>query len=80
MSSAKPVVVTVTDDALGTIQAVADELAAAGMTVDQVMPVTGVITGACAPGQMAALRKVKGVHSVEDEGSVQLPPPDSDVQ
>ena len=76
MSSAKPVVVTVTDAALPTIQTVADDLAAAGMTVDQVMPVTGVITGTCPPGKKAALRKVKGVHSVEDDVQIQLPPPD----
>lgn len=80
MASAKPIVVTVTDAALATIQGVANQLAAAGMAVGQVLPVTGVITGSCPPGAKPALRQVDGVLSVEDDVSVQLPPPDSDVQ
>ena len=78
--SKKNVIVTVTDAALGSIQSVADELAAVGMTVDQVLPATGVITGSCPAGKKTGLRAVTGVHSIEDEAHVQLPPPDSQIQ
>lgn len=74
------VIVTVTDDALKDIQSVAKKLSAKGMKVDQVLPVTGVISGSCPLGKQDALRGVDGVHSIEEDMSVQLAPPDSDVQ
>jgi hypothetical protein len=80
MAKSKSVIVTVTDTALKNIQAVANQLAAKGMKVGQVLPATGVISGSVPAGKAAALRAVKGVHSVEDEVQVQLPPPDSDIQ
>ena len=80
MAKSKPVIVTVTDAALKNIKTVASQLKAKGMKVDQVLPVTGVISGSCQVGKEAALRAVKGVHSVEEEAQVQLPPPDSEVQ
>ena len=79
-AKSKPIIVTVADDALKDIVAVAKKLASRGMKIDRVLPVTGVISGSCAPGKKAGLRTVKGVHSVEDEVAVQLPPPDSEVQ
>lgn len=75
MAKAKAIVVTVTDAALNTIDAVAQKLAAAGMKVEQVLPVTGVITGSCPAGKMGALKTIKGVHSVEGDVPVQGPPP-----
>ncbi len=80
MAKAKSVIVTVADDALASIQAVAEKLAAKGMKVDRVLPVTGVISGSCLATKKAALRAVPGVHSVEDEVQVQLPPADSEIQ
>ena len=80
MARSKSVIVTVTDAALKDIDAVAKQLAAKGMKVDQVLPVTGVISGSCPAGKKATLKAVKGVHSVEDEVQVQLPPSDSDIQ
>jgi hypothetical protein len=80
MAKAKPIVVTVTDEALENIQAVADKLASEGMKVENVLPVTGVISGSCPASKKAKLRKVEGVQSVEDEVQVQLPPADSGVQ
>src|SRR5262249_45661037 len=76
----KSIIVTVADDALKDIHQVADHLKARGMTVHRVMPVTGVIAGSIAPSKLSALAKVQGVSSVEEEASVQLPPPGSDVQ
>jgi hypothetical protein len=80
MAKAKSVVVTVTDAALANIHAVAEKLAAKGMKVDRVLPITGVISGSVPAGKQAALSSVQGVHSVEEEAQVQLPPPDSAIQ
>jgi hypothetical protein len=79
MSKSDPVIVTVTDAALGSIHALARKLTAKGMKVDRVLPVTGVITGSCPVATKAALRAIDGVDSVEDEVQVQLPPPDADA-
>jgi methylmalonyl-CoA mutase cobalamin-binding subunit len=79
-ANSKSVVVTVTDAALKDIQSVAEKLRAKGMKVDQVLPVTGVISGSCPVSKQEALRSVKGVHSVEEDAPVQLAPPGSDVQ
>lgn len=76
----KPIIVTVTDDALNKIDDLAAQLAAKGMKVDKVMPLTGVISGSAAPTKMSGLRNVKGVMSVEEEVTAELPPPDSPVQ
>jgi hypothetical protein len=73
-------VVTVADDAVPRIQQVADGLTAKGMKVNQIMPVTGVITGSYAPSKAAALKDVGGVMSVDEEAVAELPPPDSPLQ
>lgn len=78
--SKKKVVVTVSDAALKNIQGVVDRLTAKGMKVEQVLPVMGVISGSLPVSKKSALRSVEGVHSVEDEAEVQLPPPDSEIQ
>jgi len=80
MTKSKTVIVTVTDAALKDIQSVAKKLAAKGLKVEQVLPVTGVITGSCPEGKKSALNSVEGVDSVEDEVQVQLPPKDSEIQ
>jgi hypothetical protein len=78
--STKQFVVTVADEALGNIDSVAKKLAAKGMKVSRVLPVTGVITGAYSPDKASDLVKVAGVMSVEEEVAAQLPPPDAAVQ
>ena len=75
-----PVIVTVTDERLNDIKEVADQLVARGMRVERVLPVTGVISGSVASFQLAALREVDGVTSVEEEVTAVLPPRDSPVQ
>ena len=76
----KSIIVTVTDEMLGNIDQVAERLSAKGMKIDQVMPITGVISGSCSAARMPSLEKVAGVMSVEEEASAYLPPPDSEVQ
>jgi hypothetical protein len=76
----KSIIVTVTDDALNKIDELAEQLKTKGMKVDQVLPATGVITGSAASTKVPTLEKVDGVMSVEEELTIQLPPPDSPVQ
>jgi hypothetical protein len=63
----KSIIVTVADDALDNIQQLADKLTARGMKVERVMPVTGVISGSCAPSAIPVLEKEAGVMSIEEE-------------
>jgi hypothetical protein len=70
--SGKSVVVTVSDDALETIDSVAKKLAAKGLKVTQVMPLTGVITGSISGKGFGELESIPGVASVEDDLKVQI--------
>jgi hypothetical protein len=76
----KPIIVTVADDALKNIHELAAKLAAKGMKVDNVLPITGIISGSCASTKMGELENVDGVTSVEEEASAEIPPPDSPLQ
>jgi len=70
------ITVTVSGDA----DAVAQELRAAGMSVDQVLGAAGVVTGSVAAGKRASLADLSGVASVEAEHAFQIAPPDAEVQ
>ncbi len=59
------IVVTVDDENLAIIQSVVTGLESAGMQVDRVLPVTGIITGAVSQSKLEGLRKVAGVAHVE---------------
>lgn len=72
--------ITVTVAADVDAEVVAEQLRATGMTVEQVLPAIGVITGTVAPEQRAALADVPGVLAVEPEQAFRLPPPDSEIQ
>lgn len=61
------VVVTVNDQHLATIQTVANALRSAGMTVTNVMPTTGVITGEVSKANLSSLTSVPGVDAVEPD-------------
>ncbi len=70
------ITVSVSDDA----DAVAAQLRAAGMNVDQVLGAAGVITGSIAVAKRSALAALPGVASVESERAFQIAPPDADIQ
>jgi len=59
------IVVTVDDAYQGNIQIVANNLHAAGMQVEQVMPTIGIIAGAIAESELANLSAIVGVLKVE---------------
>jgi hypothetical protein len=74
------ITVSVTDDALDRIDEVVAALENGGMHIDQVLRPIGVITGEADTQRVQALGAVAGVAAVEPQRTVQLPPPDSDVQ
>jgi hypothetical protein len=76
----KSITVTVDDVHRERIEAVADQLRAAGMQVQQVHPTLGIITGTMPESQRDTMANVPGVAHVEDQQLFQLPPPDADIQ
>lgn len=73
------VTVTVTVSGVGLDEAVED-LRAAGLVVEEVLPMLGVVTGTAPQNRLAALKAVAGVVDVEPQRTFQVPPPESDVQ
>ena len=59
------IVVTIDDQYLPEIQAVASALQATGVKVGNILPVTGIITGEVSHFKINDLQKVSGVASVE---------------
>ncbi|MEU8034274.1 hypothetical protein [Streptomyces sp. NPDC049099] len=74
------ITVTVDDAHQERIKAVADQLRAAGMQVQQVLPTIGIITGTVSESQRDAIGNVGGVAHVEEQEAIQLPPPDAEIQ
>ena len=72
--------ITVTLTADADAEVVAEQLRAAGMTVEQILLAVGVITGSIAAEQLAVLADLPGVLAVEPEQTFRLPPPESDIQ
>ena len=66
------VVVTVDDQHLEQIKTVASGLRSAGMKVNKIMPVLGIVGGNVAQEKMPALRSVKGVANVEIDQEMQV--------
>ncbi len=74
------ITVTLTEPYAGRSDEVAEQLAAAGMTVERVLPALSMVTGTIAPERMAGLEAIGGVGSVTAERIYQLPDPDSGLQ
>lgn len=66
-------VVTLTGDR--PIHEVTDDLRAAGLTVDQVLTSTGIVTGSAPPEAAERMRKIRGVADVSPDHSVDIGPP-----
>jgi len=65
------IVVTIDDQHLPEIQAIASSLRTAGMRVDNVLSVTGIITGEVSQIRINELRDVSGVADVEPDEEMQ---------
>ena len=74
----KSVIVTITDEAMDRIEEVAGKLKSKGLLIDRVLPRVGTISGKAKNPN--ALEKVRGVMSVEEEYTSELPPAGADVQ
>jgi hypothetical protein len=74
------VLITVDEKHVDRIEEVADELRRAGLNVKEILGSIGVITGRAEPSIRAELAGITGVTNIEDELTVQLPPPESDIQ
>jgi hypothetical protein len=67
MSMNARIIVTVAADAFGQMDRIAQDLRAAGVDVEQILFALGIITGSVDPKDLAMIRKVRGVGSVENE-------------
>jgi hypothetical protein len=72
--------VLLSDDSLHRINDVVKQVKSKGMSVDRILPQSGVLTGSVEAQDLIGLNNVKGVSGVEQERSFQITPPDSDVQ
>lgn len=72
--------VSVDEEHLDTIGAVADALRGHGMEVEQVMNNLGIISGVVPEDVRNALISVEGVMSVDEAQEIRLPPPHSPIQ
>jgi len=70
-------VITLTGDR--PIHEVAGKLKAAGLTVDQVLTSTGIVTGSAHPDAAGRLRKVQGVADVSPDHPVDIGPPGASI-
>jgi len=74
------IVITVDEENWDRIKQVAAELSQAGLKVKEIHETIGIITGSVSVSLRSKLTDIKGVAAVEDERTVQLPPPDSKIQ
>lgn len=72
--------VAVSSDYLSRFSDVVERCRVAGLEVEQVLPMIGVITGTVDAQKLAQIQKVEGVNAVEEQTEYQLPPPESDLQ
>jgi len=80
MPARTAVTVLVADDHLDRMAEVVAGLRAAGLRVTAVHDALGTIAGDGEAADLGALRRVPGVAAIERDRTIQLPPPDADVQ
>lgn len=74
------VIVTVEDDHCDQINEVAEQLRAAGMSIESTMEYSGIIAGSIEPGKIEEISRLAGVAHVEAARQFQLAPPHSKVR
>ena len=73
-------IVTVDESHLSRMQEIAETLRAKGLKDIRTLPGIGAITGRGRSDLVSALRRVSGVAAAEIAGTVQIAPPESDIQ
>lgn len=74
------VTVVIRQDQSDRVEDIAAQLRSAGMQVERVLATLGMITGSVAEGQRSTLEHIEGVGSVSEERTVQIAPPDAEIQ
>lgn len=74
------VVVAVDADHVATMGEVVDQLRDVGMVVEHTMDALGTVTGRISPERLETIAAIPGVSAVERSTSIEIPPPESDVQ
>jgi hypothetical protein len=72
--------VVIRDSHLPKFSEVVKNLKKAGMTVENQLKTTGIVTGSVDEKNLKDLKSVSGVAEVEKEHTYQIAPPESDVQ
>jgi hypothetical protein len=75
------VIVTIGQDRMENLKQIASELQSRGLHItNEPLENLGMISGMAESTSIEQLKQVNGVTAVEKVGTVQIPPPDSDVQ
>ena len=74
------VIITLDEGRLSQIEEVAEQLSAMGLGEVETLGSIGAITGRVSPALLVKLRSIPGVAAIEPSGSVQIAPPESDIQ
>lgn len=72
--------IAVADEYLDRFDEVVRACERAGLTVEQALEGAGVVTGTIESSKRSNLDNVKGIVAVEQQRSIQIPPPESDIQ
>ena len=72
--------VSVGEKHLHRFEEIVKKIKKAGMKIEQQLDNLGIITGSIDASKVDSLKDVEGVSHVEQQKSIQLPPPDSHVQ
>lgn len=75
-----PITISVDDEHLSQVPAVAAALREKGVTVEKELEASGVIIGSVDTADLAEIEDVAGVAFVEQERSFDIGPPERDVQ
>ena len=75
------VIVTIGQDRMENLKQIASELQSRGLQItNEPLENLGMISGIAESTSIEQLKQVNGVTAVEKAGTVQIPPPDSNVQ
>jgi len=75
------VIVTIGQDRMDNLKQITSELQTRGLQItNEPLESLGMISGMAESTSIEQLKQVNGVTAVEKVGTVQIPPPDSDVQ
>jgi hypothetical protein len=75
------VIITVAEDRKANLKQIASELQSFGLEITaEPLESLGMISGKAAEKNLDQLKKVNGVTAIEKAGTVQIAPPESDIQ